>query len=134
MTETALFSLGLLLLAAVLVYSHWHGWRQSQDVAGDEEELDFHWRQFRRRMQASVMLAVVGLVLPLHTFIRTPVLMTVFLFGLLVLVLWIVALAVADYVACRRRLTQIEDDERIERAKLEHRSRRRYQHRPDEQE
>lgn len=134
MTETALFSLGLLLLAAVLVYSHWHGWRQAQVAAGDEEELDFQWRQFRRRMQASVMLAVVGLVLPLHSLIRTPLLMTVFLFGLLVLVLWIVALAVADYAACRRRLTQIEDDERIERAKLEHRSRRRHQHRPDEQE
>ncbi|MEX1224357.1 MAG: hypothetical protein WEA31_07395 [Pirellulales bacterium] len=134
MTETALFSLGLLLLAAVLVYSHWHGWQQAQLATADEEQLDFQWRQFRRRMQASVMLAVVGLVLPLHPLIRTPVLMTVFLFGLLLLVLWIVALAVADYVACRRRLTQIEDDERIERAKLEFRSRRPHQDGPDEQE
>lgn len=127
MTETLIFSCGLLVFAAVLVWMHLRGWQEAQFVSEDDDELDFHWRQFRRRMQASVMLAVVGLVLPLYSLIRTPILMAVFVLGLFVLVLWIIALALADYIASRQRLARIADDERIEQAKLEMQLRRRRQ-------
>lgn len=127
MTETLVFSLALLLFALFLVYTHLRGWQEAQAADLDEPELDFQWRQFRRRMQASAMLAIAGLVLPLYSLIHTPILMTIFVLGLFLLVLWIMALAGADYLASRHRLRQLEDDERIERARLNVQLRRRQQ-------
>lgn len=123
MLETLLFSLVLLVTATVLVYIHLREWRQAQ-LEDDAEQLDFQWRQFRRRMQASAMVAIIGLLLPITSLVRTPVVMTVFVIGLLILVGWIIVLAGADFIAARHRLMQLETDRRIAEAKAEQQRRR----------
>jgi hypothetical protein len=66
-----------------------------------QEEREFRHRQFRRRMQGSAMIGVLGVMLPLGDLIDSHPWRLAYAGVMLSLVGWMVLLALADLVATR---------------------------------
>ncbi len=116
---SALVSLVLLCCAVGLMVSHHRSWRLARENKGDEAELDFRRRQYRRRMQTSAMMGLLVLGTFGGQFITgPPVLIVSFWAGVLLVVVWIALLAGADYLATRYHLSRQQHDCIIEEAKL----------------
>jgi hypothetical protein len=99
---------GLLLsgFGSWLVWRHVVSWRRSQDDAElSPLDIDFFRRQFRRRVQTSGLLVLLGLMLPLGDALllwgRDPIVSTIFWLGVVFLTLWIMALAAGDWLLSR---------------------------------
>ncbi len=97
----ALVVAGLCMMAA-----HARAWqRQQADQRLDELDRRHYRARYRRRLQTSGMIALLGVLLPLGDapfFWRQGVqVATVFWLVVLAVTLWIVVLAVADLVATR---------------------------------
>jgi hypothetical protein len=95
---------GLLIVSsAVLVVWHSRSWQRLREGNLSDRERDFWRRQYRRRMQTSAMLGVLGAAILVGQLLMPVVhaswFLLVFWGGVLVLVLWIVLLALADMVA-----------------------------------
>jgi len=120
-----LVALVALLAAGGLMHSHLRTWRTVQQRATelDPKEVDYRRRQFRRRMQTSAMLAVVGvgiLVGWLLIVFRAPPLVTVvFWSGVMLLVVWLVVLATADMISTRYYYSRLKQDYLVEQARLQ---------------
>ncbi|MEX0710790.1 MAG: hypothetical protein WD278_00485 [Pirellulales bacterium] len=121
-----LFPLLILCLAAGLLHSHLRTWRWARGASLDRLEYDFRRRQFRRRVQASAMLALVGIALfagQLLPWRRWPSLYVFFWCGVMLLVFWVALLALADVIAtnayARRLRTQRLVEQAQRRARLE---------------
>ncbi|MCE9544420.1 MAG: hypothetical protein K8T25_02700 [Planctomycetia bacterium] len=84
------------------------------DLAG--EELDFRHRQFRRRLQASLMIAAVGVVLVAGEPLRNSAWYLAYAVILLSLVGWVMLLAMADAIASRHHFARIRQALWIEEA------------------
>ncbi len=113
---------GLMMASAVaLMIAHLRSWRTQQAAGLAPAELEFRRRQFRRRMQTSGMLAVIAASLPLGLWIlaRWPKVGVYFWGGVLVMVLWLAALALADIWATKLYYGKIRYDYRVEQARLE---------------
>ncbi|MCE9554074.1 MAG: hypothetical protein K8T91_11955 [Planctomycetes bacterium] len=74
-----------------------------------EAQRDFYRRQFRRRMQGSIMLGAVGLLLPLGGWIEDGMLNLAYLALLLALVGWMLMLGIADLVATRHHFERVRE-------------------------
>lgn len=102
---TIVLSVALLLVSAVLVAMHVRAWRRADHGGLGEEERSFHARQYRRRLQASVMLGVVGLLvlgdLWLEAWFREAWPRLLYWSGVAVLLLWLLLLAAGDWLASR---------------------------------
>jgi hypothetical protein len=121
MLPTVLFTLLLLTVAGGWMAWHVRVWRAARDEA-DERERRFQQRRFRRRMQASAMLAVTAIALSVGMAIprdRFPSLFVYFWFGVTLLVCWLMALAVGDAIATNLHARRARHEFRIEQAKLE---------------
>lgn len=82
-----------------LIASHVAAWRRAQRENLPPRDLEFRRRQFRRRVQASGMLALAAVGLGVGQLIpwrEWPSMYVGFWFGTAVLLLWIVALALGD--------------------------------------
>jgi len=79
--------------------------RQEYQIA----ERDFYRRQFRRRMQGSLMLGAVGLLLPAGKFIDDTAWTLAYLTLLLALVAWMLMLGIADLVATRHHFERVRE-------------------------
>lgn len=120
-----LLAAGLLVVAGWMVYTHVRSWRfacRQDDIA--KRELDYRRNQFRRRMQTSVMLAVlaVGLVVGqvlIRFRVGGPWMIVVFWLVMIVLVFWLVLLAVADMLATGAYFGRLRQDYRVEEARLQ---------------
>ena len=116
-----LFSIGLLLIVIVLLVVHVRSWRRARREATEPVELRFAWRQFRRRMQASAMLGIVALAIPLGSSIpyrERPNLFVYFWFAVAMLVTWVLVLAMLDMFATARHGVHASRRNLIEQAKL----------------
>lgn len=97
----------LILLGGWFMTLHLKSWRQqSADASLDASDLAFHRRQFRRRMQASGIIVVVGVMLPVGDSLipwRKDDASVAALYWLLVLGLtcWVLLLAMGDLVSTR---------------------------------
>ena len=96
----------LIVLGATMMLSHLRTWKRrrgSDDLS--HQDLSHYRSQFRRRMQASGMIALLGLliavgdVLPLLQ--KNPVLATVYWLGVLILTAWVVLLGLSDALSTR---------------------------------
>ena len=89
--------------SAGLIAGHIRAWRRLQGAEIDQGERHFRCRQYRRRMQTSAMLGVLGVAIfvgqLLMIWITSWLLLAIYWSGLLLLVLWVVLLAVADMTA-----------------------------------
>ena len=113
---------GLMMVCALaLMVAHVRSWRAQQAANLAPQEFEYRRRQFRRRMQTSAMLAVIAVCLPLGLWIlaRWPRVGVYFWGGVLVLVLWLGALALADIWATKLFYGKIRYDYRVEQARLE---------------
>ena len=121
MNALQLFPAALLLIALGWMYWHVRSWREVRAEDLEDAERQFQWRRFRRRMQASGMLALlavamaVGLALPPK---RYPVLYVWYWYAVVFLVFWLCLLALADLIASRAHYTRLKRDYRVEQAKL----------------
>lgn len=114
---TLIVGLALAGFGLALIRQHMVSWQRCKDDAElDEPDRDFFRRQFRRRMQTSGMVVLLGLMLPvgdgLLVWGRQPLAATIFWLGVLLLTLWIMALAVGDWlltrIHCRGTVAAVE--------------------------
>jgi hypothetical protein len=98
MWPTILLAVSLLAVSAGMMALHVRAWRGRREEASGEADRDFYRSQFRRRMQTSALVGVVGLALVAGLWIEGPLTMLCFWGGVLAVALWIAALAIADAV------------------------------------
>jgi hypothetical protein len=122
---TLAFSVLLLLAAAGLIGSHVRTWRQVQDLAPGAEprETEFRWRQFRRRMQSSAMLAILAVAMLVGHWVTLDaagaVVFSVYWGCVVLVVFWLMLLALADVVSTRQHFGRLHAGQVVEKARLE---------------
>ncbi len=132
MWAVIILSVVLLVIVALLVYTHVRTWRAAQDEVSDADDLDYYRRQFRRRMQASTMLGIVAVAMAAGVAIPHKEMPSLFVFywcGVIVLVVWIGLLAAADMLATRFHISRSMGGRHVEHAQLQAELRR---HRADQ--
>ncbi|QDT63281.1 hypothetical protein [Calycomorphotria hydatis] len=103
------FGLFLMAVAGVFIWTHWRTWkRRRDDLTLSDEEFRFHRNQFRRRVQTSGLIFLLGILIPAGDWYfernKDPFVFAIFWIGILLIVLWIVLLAVGDFVSGRLHL------------------------------
>jgi uncharacterized membrane protein YgcG len=117
----------LLVCAAVLMGMHARTWRSVQEREMEAAERDYHWRQFRRRMQSSAMLGVLAVGIFVGQWVSEvarPAIVFIFWGGVALLVLWVAVLAVTDILATKYYYGRLRQGFLVEQAKLQARLRR----------
>jgi hypothetical protein len=106
-----------------LIVRHVRVWNQLKKEELDERELNFRSRQYRRRMQTSAMIGVLGMAIVvgqlLLDVVKSPKFPVYYWIGVLALLLWIVLLAVADMVATSTYYSRERSDLAVGHAKLQ---------------
>jgi hypothetical protein len=99
--------IALILLGGWLIRWHRAAWgqhRDQQQSADDRERRHFRL-QFRRRIQVSAQLILLGIMIPIGDWLmvqrRNPLWITVFWIVVLALALWIMLLAAIDWLSMR---------------------------------
>jgi cell division protein FtsW (lipid II flippase) len=100
-----LFAAFLLALGLGLLVWHARSWRAAQAKALNDLERKFADRQFHRRTQVSLLIAVVGGMVAGAEWIVSPVANLVYWLVVLLVVLWILALAAADAFATQQHFS-----------------------------
>lgn len=113
-------SLFLLFCAAAWIVWHVRAWRRVQRQQPEGDELDYRRRQFRRRMQTSVMMALLAAAILAGQFLTRPAwLVLLFWVGVLLVVAWVVLLALVDVWATKHYFGRLRQKYFIEEAKLQ---------------
>ncbi len=113
------FSLFLLIAAAGLIVWHLKAWKTASGIKQDAKQLDYYWRQFRRRMQCSAMLVLLGVAVFVGQWITSPPLLAVLFWGgTLLIAAWLALLAVTDIIVTVHHFQGLRADCLIEQAKL----------------
>ncbi|HET6883711.1 MAG TPA: hypothetical protein VFI31_26390 [Pirellulales bacterium] len=123
LVKLAAFTLPLAIVAlgVLLIVLHRRAWRAAV-AAGDTGELAFQRRRYRRRLQTSGLLVVLGVAMEGGQWIPAqnhPSLFVFFWFAVAMLALWLLGLALCDVVATRLHLQQQLREQLIERARLQ---------------
>lgn len=112
-------AIAILAVAALLVAWHRRAWRRALGGRLSAAELKFAFEQYRRRMQTSVMLGLVGVLIFAGPWVTAPLAILLYWLGVIVLVLWIMLLAGADMLATRLYYAQLETEHHVKQFKLE---------------
>ena len=116
-------SAALLLAAMVLLVSHVWTWRAFQRQQLDAVELNYRRRQFRRRMQTSASMGLLGAAMSigylLTLWLRSGWFALVYWTAMMVLACWVVLLAAMDIWATNRHFGRLHHDCMVEQAKLQ---------------
>jgi hypothetical protein len=118
------FVFAAVLAACALGLMLWHvrSWRAALRRPPEPAELEFLRRQYRRRMQSSLLLGLLAISLPLgHWFLLKQWSKVGALYwGLVLLVLaWVGVLAVADIWATKFFFGRLRDRYRLEQTRLQ---------------
>lgn len=123
----AILAVALIGGSAFAIFWHRRAWRrQEQRPDLSDEDRTFYHRQYRRRMQLSLMLGLCGAAVFVGTNVlspkATPRLFIVCWCAILLLLVWITLLAAGDLLAIRnqtrRDLQHISDQQHLLRAQL----------------
>lgn len=111
-------------VAAGLAVHQWRAWRRDRDEFADNAEAARHsWHTLRRRLQVSVLLAVIGVMLPIGVwrplFQKRLLLFLGYWLAVLLLICWVVLLALGDMLATAVHSRMIDGHLNRERRKLE---------------
>jgi len=122
MDPTLIFSLTLLIVATIMTYVQRQSWLAKR-TSSDERKVDFAARQYRRRSQASAMIGIVALAIFAGRWIdpmkaTMPWVFMTYWMAIVLVVLWVVLLAMADYVASRQYWATVRHDQAVEEARL----------------
>ncbi len=118
----SVFPLLLVAVSILLVASHLSARRRAERRELEADQRDFLARQFRRRMQASVMIGLLGLALlagVVFPWANHPLAFAIYWIIVIVFTLWLIALAAADAISSTSHFRQQALEHRIHRAKLE---------------
>ena len=118
MSPTFLFAALLIALAGGLTVWHVKAWETAKSAKLEPDEARFRWRQFRRRIAASILLAVVGVAMFGSALLERPIVLAFYWLGVTLLALALIWLALLDMRATARRLAELTQRHRTERAKL----------------
>ncbi len=103
----------------------WHvrAWKRLQGAGIDPREQDFRRRQYRRRMQTSAMLGVLGVAIFIGQLLiawpASRLFLVIYWSGVLALVLWMALLALADMAATGFYYSREKNNAVVEHAKLQ---------------
>jgi hypothetical protein len=112
----------IILLALAMIVSHWRTWRATADQNCDDAERAYQQRRFRRRMQTSVMLGLIGAALIVGQWIPPriwPSTYVVFWCGVVLMVFWVVLLAGADFLSTSARVGRLQRQRAAEQSRLQ---------------
>lgn len=119
------------VLVAVSLWLIWAHWERSAAVEADESlenrQRDHLRRRYRRRIQTSTMLGVVGVAIlggRLFPPDQSGLAFIIYWFCVALLVLWMALLAMADIVSTRLYFGRLRRDVEIQRTALEAQLRR----------
>ena len=101
----AILGTALVVLASVMMWSHIRAWRRhKRDLMEDATDYRHYHGRFRRRMQTSAFLAIVGFLIGVGDMVIWqfgPLASTIFWLMVIVFVFWIAMLALGDLTAVR---------------------------------
>jgi hypothetical protein len=128
------------LVVAVAIGMAVHQWRMwkrdREDLAGEPAEEAFAWSRLRRRLQVSVLLAVIGVMLPIGVwkplFQKRLLLFLGYWLAVLLLIFWVVLLALGDLLATAMHSRVVNSRLHRERRMLEEELERFRQERTDD--
>lgn len=126
---SAAFSLLLLVFSGVLMFVHWRSWKVFQQEELSPTEMEYRRRQYCRRMLASGMIGVIGVVLfigmtfflgreSLIPWIDDLVAIMIYWIAVVMITLWMILLALVDVWATRQYLTRICEAHLLEQTEL----------------
>ena len=119
------FALFLLLVAVAFAAFHIKTWNSVSRSGQDPKELDFYWRQFRRRIQCSAMLFILAIAVFVGQWITSPAIVVILYWGAaLLLVVWLALMVVADAIVSVHHYQGLRADCLVEQAKLNAEARR----------
>jgi len=121
MISVYVISLGLLGLSGWLLDSHRRSWRAARDSTLGEREMRFARAQYRRRMQASSVIGVMGVTIgvgPLVLGWRQPGPLALYVAFLLATCSWIMLLAFLDIWATRAYYRRLRSDQLMSQLRL----------------
>ncbi len=118
MTATYALAAGLILASLGLLGWHLRSWRQTDTGALTDRDYHFHRRQFFRRLLASGLLGIVGLLMFGDTWIVAPIVKLAYWTGIASLVLVTMLLAAIDLLASRLHYERQSADHLAEHALL----------------
>jgi hypothetical protein len=116
-----LLPLAIAALGVLLLFWHRRTWLAVRANVTEAGELRFHRRRYRRRLQTSGLLVVLGIALEVGQWIAADKHPSIFVFywcAVAMLAAWMMALALADAIATRLHLDKQLRRQLIERAKL----------------
>jgi hypothetical protein len=108
-TPATIVAIGLAALGVGLLVSHQRTWRSQQDdPALSDEERAFLHRRYRRRMQTSGMLSLLGILIGVGDALlviqkQQPIWPTLYWIGVLLLTGWVMLLAFGDLMSTAAR-------------------------------
>ena len=106
------FGFGLILLGVWLIRWHRAVWGvHCDDETTDDRGKRHYRRQFRRRVQVSVLLILVGVMIPLGDWMmvqrQDPKWIAIFWIAVLIIALWIMLLAALDWLSSRMHVRAV---------------------------
>ena len=107
-----------------MIRSHTRTWKKQRESMETEIDRTHLSRRYRRRMQASGMLILIGLLITLGQFIdgkQNPSLFTFYWLGILLLTFWLILLALGDAlsIAAYSRVAQGQLDQQRRQLEIE---------------
>jgi hypothetical protein len=131
MGPTTTFSLCLLAVSTVLIWTHLRAWKSIQAAEPDESERQFGRGQFRRRATASSVIGMIGIALLASPRIMDPTRFSFWLYwvGLLLAVMAIAILAIIDLISTRLYYRRLHHSGLVEQAVLKAKLKRLQAHR-----
>lgn len=114
MWPTLTISAALVLGSLVLLGWHVKSWREADHGGLAQRDYLFFRRQFRRRMQSSGMLGIIGLLIFGHLWVSDNTMLALYWTGVLGLLVWTVLLAASDLVASRLHYSSQVADHKTE--------------------
>lgn len=99
MATTFTFAFVLAAISLGLLTSHYLAWQRADHGGLPQRELEFHRRQFRRRIFSSGMIGVIGMLMASSVWIEEPFLQLGFWLLIVCLVGWIALSALLDSFA-----------------------------------
>jgi hypothetical protein len=119
MWPTIVFGAALLLLSAGLIISHLIAQRSYNTAEMEADERSYRGSQFRRRMQASALIGVVGVAVLGGLWIDGPPGEALYWCGVLLVVIWICLLAGADAASTQSFFRDVQKRRAAEHAALQ---------------
>ncbi len=117
MWPSLIFGSFLIVLSIALVVSHWVARSSHETAALDPHERTYRRVQFRRRMQASVLIGAVGLAIIGGLWVDEPPGEALYWCGVLSAVVWIIFLAGSDAASTQSFFREFQK-QRIEEEEL----------------